>query len=645
MVRLLAPKWFLAAGIVLGVTLMCAAPVVAEVNCAADIAGCCCRGTRGNVDCDFSDNVDIVDLAILIDHLYISLSPLPSADEANVDGLEGIDISDITLLIDFLYISFSPLPVCPGPINHPPVTLLGTFNSNLTYINTVILTIYNDGIHLSWRGEDKLDHPYEPKPLKYEWRLYGPYESPVVTAIEQQFVKIVFITSAREILYRGAGNIIPFCDTVWLPYPPYLDVICDTLFVDTVHTTNRFGRLDTILDVGASAFDLNPAYNRIALQSGTISDPTIVDSSVVLLDMFRNAPRDTTTEEYFLFWVRAIDGDSPPKPDPAPPFAKMKVINPKFEKELLIADAELSYEINPRILSKAKLYWTDAINRWRPSTSHTYHMISQASGLILPLQMLLQYKVVVILNDDVLKGVVSHPDVRRNLTLAMSAGSSIWFCGRSLFAGDEDRWPILHNTIQLSEIGPWLGLSEIATTGWDWYALKDPSVRIEDFVGAEPINPAAWPSLAIDSGYLHTRYRWGGDFYFPFVDSLSALPEVTFFDPVPEAERLYTYKSIYSGHHPLVPDSYFFAGKPVAYRLDRNVYRIFVSSFTPYALAGDSIGGAAKVFIDSVLNWLHEPFSQPAVSRSARGLNQNVPERSDTPTDGSAPIDMVEVKP
>jgi hypothetical protein len=272
-------------------------------------------------------------------------------------------------------------------------------------------------------------------------------------------------------------------------------------------------------------------------------------------------------------------------------------------------------------------------------------MISQSMGNVLPLKLLLQHKVVIAVSDDVLKGVLNSPFVLQSVIAAMRSGTSIWFCGRTLLAGDEDRVPSYLNTICVKEIGPWLGLSYITTTGWTWYALKEPSIRIEDYIGADSIIPGGWPTLTVDSGYLHSRYRWDGDLWFPFIDSLAALPEVTFFDPVAEAERLYTYKSLYTGHHPLVSDSFFFAGRPVVYRLDREAYRIFVSSFTPYSLAGDSIGGAAQVFIDSVFNWLYEPFTLQSGLNLMRNSNLNTPDRSNSALPRMAPADIVEVKP
>jgi hypothetical protein len=55
------------------------------------------------------------DLTVLIDHLFISFTPLWCDAEGNTDmspdGL--ITMGDLTVLIDHLFISFTPLPACP----------------------------------------------------------------------------------------------------------------------------------------------------------------------------------------------------------------------------------------------------------------------------------------------------------------------------------------------------------------------------------------------------------------------------------------------------------------------------------------------------------------------------------------------------
>jgi hypothetical protein len=49
----------------------------------------------------------------LIDHLFITLSPLCCPAEANVDLIEPVTMADLTVLIDHLFISLQPLPMCP----------------------------------------------------------------------------------------------------------------------------------------------------------------------------------------------------------------------------------------------------------------------------------------------------------------------------------------------------------------------------------------------------------------------------------------------------------------------------------------------------------------------------------------------------
>jgi len=74
----------------------------------------CCVGLTGNVDADTADAVDIADLTLLIDHLFIANTPLPCPAEGNTDGdeLGAVDIGDLTILIDYLFISRTPPAPC-----------------------------------------------------------------------------------------------------------------------------------------------------------------------------------------------------------------------------------------------------------------------------------------------------------------------------------------------------------------------------------------------------------------------------------------------------------------------------------------------------------------------------------------------------
>ncbi len=86
----------------------------ADSNGVGDACEGCCVGLVGNVDCGESEIVDMGDLTVLIDHLFISLAPLCCPTEADCDGSGGlpIDMGDLTALIDHLFISLDPLPPC-----------------------------------------------------------------------------------------------------------------------------------------------------------------------------------------------------------------------------------------------------------------------------------------------------------------------------------------------------------------------------------------------------------------------------------------------------------------------------------------------------------------------------------------------------
>ena len=72
----------------------------------------CCVGMTGDLNGDGADG-DIVDLAILVDHLHAGGQAPPCEGEGNVDGVTGIDAADLAWLVDFLFAG-GPAPLyCP----------------------------------------------------------------------------------------------------------------------------------------------------------------------------------------------------------------------------------------------------------------------------------------------------------------------------------------------------------------------------------------------------------------------------------------------------------------------------------------------------------------------------------------------------
>jgi hypothetical protein len=73
---------------------------------------CCQR--MGNVDNDPDKIVDIGDLTMLVDHLFIDFPPIECVAQANLDGDDQgvIDIGDLLVLVDNLFITFAPVAGC-----------------------------------------------------------------------------------------------------------------------------------------------------------------------------------------------------------------------------------------------------------------------------------------------------------------------------------------------------------------------------------------------------------------------------------------------------------------------------------------------------------------------------------------------------
>jgi len=81
-------------------------------------APACCIGTKGSLalvpSCDSPDQeVNITDLQLFIDHMYMSLTPLCCEDEADLDASGTVDITDLQLMIDYQFITLDPFPPCP----------------------------------------------------------------------------------------------------------------------------------------------------------------------------------------------------------------------------------------------------------------------------------------------------------------------------------------------------------------------------------------------------------------------------------------------------------------------------------------------------------------------------------------------------
>jgi hypothetical protein len=150
--------------------------------------------------------------------------------------------------------------------------------------------------------------------------------------------------------------------------------------------------------------------------------------------------------------------------------------------------------------------------------------------------------------------------------------------------------------------GAYFGVEEISFSST--LAWAKTGVRIEDFIGTYAVS-VGWPSLAVDTALLHSRYLWSGlpsIHVFEWMDTIACLPEVNWSVRFPETEILYLYKSKYGPLH-FLGNEWSFEAAPVGHRYETSRFRTAHFSFTPLSLEEESM----YVMVDSVLNWLYDP--------------------------------------
>jgi hypothetical protein len=74
----------------------------------------CCVGSTGNLNCDPGEVVDISDVTLLVNYLFVTFDDLCCPAEANTNGDSSatVDISDLTRLVNHLFVTFEPLATC-----------------------------------------------------------------------------------------------------------------------------------------------------------------------------------------------------------------------------------------------------------------------------------------------------------------------------------------------------------------------------------------------------------------------------------------------------------------------------------------------------------------------------------------------------
>lgn len=610
--------------------------------------GCLCLDAVGNVNCDYADLVTLGDVSMLLDHLYITGMRLPNLQEANIDADPAgiIELADVVLLVDHLFISKVELPLCPAPQNAPPETRIIGLVDDLPFINDEMAGTATTGVFFEWMVRDLVDHPYRPPVFECEYRLYGPYSDSLLAFIMSSFTTKVYRPDPYSIIPVDQSLDTLGCDTVYVdelidtiichtlgPHWAFCDtswdggireITCDTLLLDTLNGSPAFGRVDTILEVLNPDFVSNPQINRIACVSSDAGDTWVGRTNDTLYNVFAGVSADTTQLSNFIFWVRARDPVDQSLVDPVPPFASVRVLDPQFERDVLVVNWSSGAHENRILKDSSRTCWNRAIESWITDRGATEEIdfdddrdivwvsdLSVGSKLI---ELAVRYKILILEQDAAVsgswnaEGTLSH-----QIYTAIASGSAAWAAmrvpiGTHQFGGG----PTTQAASETYEA--MFGVQQVHYTGWaagfylisDGYGFGLP--RIEDFVGASSEDTDRWPDLAVDAVFLRTRYDWAGSLeplefpYYPYMAEIGALPEVGWAEPSPEAEIMYRYRSLYGDSHPIYPELAF-QGNPVMHRVDRNTFRTVHSLFTPHALEADG----AQLMTNAVLDWLYEP--------------------------------------
>ncbi len=522
--------------------------------------------------------------------------------------------------------------------NNPPQTVIpglpGYDELTSPFINAVNEGGAITGVRLAWRGVDEIDYPADPPPFEFQWKLLGPYTygspSSEYETVMANFVRKVFSANDGRVYQLGNhDSIIFYCDSLDTAATPDTLVTyeCNKLLIDTITSSNPYGTLDSVLAIDDPAF-ATAGHRRIADSSDAGTTDWVTDVADTIYNVYRNRPSATTSESKFILWVRCRDDAN--VPDLVPAFRSVNVIEPKYEREVLVIDFTRKFRALNRPYLDTRLtndtafhYWKDAINTWKPGSFDTTDYFQIDGPNQVALKRLLQYKIVILYNDTpekmyMLSGRSLAPPAV-TVFKAIDAGVNVWQFARSAGAAGQDRKSLPSNPNfpdpPPAEYQRYFGITGFVYHGWMHYALDTvevyPSIRIEDFNGAYSLmledDPENFPDLAIDTANLHRRYNWNNIQLLTadrprvrWVDTVACLPEVGWVSRSNDTEPLYLYKSKYGLSHPLGPNMSY-DGSPVAIRLSTSLYRTAHFSFTPLGMEDEKM----QTVINHMLDWLY----------------------------------------
>ncbi len=547
--------------------------------------------------------------------------------------------------------------------DNPPTTGIWPWPGGRPSINSELPGGIVTGVGIKYSADDPIDYPSEPPPFEYQWRLYGPYDDSTLALIQSEYFTHVCPTADGQV-YR-IGEEIQQCDTIFTDSGTEIDCSVCTCEVDLIPPPEMAAYVsveeyfdidaldDSLIRFGDISYD-GPLTNYVAGDCGEVdsvrqykceaqADPDTwltglgVDawipqngnvSEQVLFNVFWNYHSDTTLQMNYIFWVRSRDDAM--VPDLVPAFESFPVINPRYERDVLVLDLitpnpKMWVPVDDESFSP-KMYWKGAIDAWAAATgrdsivfdtaevaewvgkasSPDYMKVSRWSGAI-PIAELLKHKVVILYNDCL---ALVPSTVFDNVYTSIDAGVSVWATWRTFLNKSRKNPPDL-------DIAPpfqftwYFGVERTAWSGWACHTCEgggdpcDPCGYYQDFIGAGSKYPEVWPYLPIDTGLLHNRYEWKSNTWEGTngegVGVRPGLPEVNWSQLMNGTTTIYKYKSSFGQSHPL-GFNYAFQGRPVGHLYHTSLFKTAHFNFTPIAIQPDSMQKTVNV----LMSWLYE---------------------------------------
>lgn len=79
------------------------------VSCLNDTPCNCCKGIRGNADCDINDEINVADLVFMVRRIFFSVFACCEFEE-DVDGNGEFNVADVVYMVDYIF-KGGPAPV------------------------------------------------------------------------------------------------------------------------------------------------------------------------------------------------------------------------------------------------------------------------------------------------------------------------------------------------------------------------------------------------------------------------------------------------------------------------------------------------------------------------------------------------------